>query len=69
MYVHSFSNIAFIVCLQEAKRLEVFCVCWRFSAIEKMDQRICIKFCVKNGIKCSKTSEMLKVTYSESTVI
>ena len=26
-----------------------------------MDQRICIKFCVENGIKCSKTLEMLKV--------
>ena len=30
-----------------------------------MDQRICIKFCVKNGIKCSKTLEMLKVAYGE----
>ena len=33
-----------------------------------MDQRICIKFCVKNGIKCSKTLEMLKVVYGECTV-
>ena len=33
-----------------------------------MDQRICIKFCVKNGIKCSKTLEMLKVAYGECTV-
>ena len=33
-----------------------------------MDQRICIKFCVKNGIKCSKTLEMLKVSYGEFTV-
>ena len=33
-----------------------------------MDQRICIKFCVKNGIKCSKTLEMLKVAYGEFTV-
>ncbi|XP_050528011.1 protein GVQW3-like [Daktulosphaira vitifoliae] len=31
-----------------------------------MDQRICIKFCVKNGIKCSKTLEMLTVAYGES---
>ena len=35
---------------------------------EKMDQRICIKFCVKNVIKCSKTLEMLKVAYGECTV-
>ena len=33
-----------------------------------MDQRICIEFCVKNGIKCSKTLKMLKVTYGECTV-
>ena len=33
-----------------------------------MDQGICIKFCVKNGIKCSKTLEMLKVAYGECTV-
>ena len=33
-----------------------------------MDQIICIKFCVKNGIKCSKTLEMLKVAYGECTV-
>ena len=35
---------------------------------KKMDQRIFIKFCVKNGIKCSKTLEMLKVAYGECTV-
>ena len=33
-----------------------------------MNQRICIKFCVKNGIKGSKTLEMLKVAYGECTV-
>ena len=33
-----------------------------------MDQRICIKFCVKNEIKCSKTLKMLKVAYGECTV-
>ena len=31
-----------------------------------MDQRICIKFCVKNEIKCSKTLEMLTVAYGET---
>jgi len=33
-----------------------------------MEQRVCINFCVKNGIKCSKTLEMLTVTYGESTL-
>ncbi|GAB1860480.1 Histone-lysine n-methyltransferase setmar-like protein [Camponotus japonicus] len=33
-----------------------------------MDQRICIKFCVKNGIKCSETLEMLTVAYGECTL-
>ncbi|KYN15811.1 hypothetical protein ALC57_11966, partial [Trachymyrmex cornetzi] len=33
-----------------------------------MEQRICINFCVKNSIKCSKTLEMLKVAYGESTL-
>ena len=31
-----------------------------------MDQRICIKFCVKNEIKCNKVCEMLKKAYGES---
>ena len=31
-----------------------------------MDQRICIKFCVKNEIKCNKVCEMLTKAYGES---
>ena len=31
-----------------------------------MDQRICIKFCVKNEIKCNKVWEMLTKAYGES---
>ncbi|KYN11406.1 hypothetical protein ALC57_16419 [Trachymyrmex cornetzi] len=33
-----------------------------------MEKRVCINFCVKNGIKCSKTLEMLTVAYGESTL-
>ena len=33
-----------------------------------MDQRICIKFCVKNKIKCSDALEMLTVAFGESTL-
>ena len=31
-----------------------------------MDQRKCIKFCVKNEIKCARTFEMLTVAFGES---
>ena len=31
-----------------------------------MDQRICIKFCYKNGIQCSNVLEMLKVAFGDS---
>ena len=34
-----------------------------------MDQRICIKLCVKNKIKCSKAIEMMTVAFGESTLI
>ncbi|KAG5332407.1 SETMR methyltransferase, partial [Acromyrmex charruanus] len=35
---------------------------------QKMDQRICIKFCVKNKIKCANAFRMLTVTYGEATL-
>ncbi|KAG5307215.1 SETMR methyltransferase, partial [Acromyrmex insinuator] len=33
-----------------------------------MDQRICIKFCVKNKIKCADAFRMLTVAYDEATL-
>ena len=33
-----------------------------------MDQRICIKFCVKNEIKCNKVCEMSTKAYGKSGV-
>ncbi|KYN32581.1 hypothetical protein ALC56_13062 [Trachymyrmex septentrionalis] len=33
-----------------------------------MDQRICIKFCVKNKIKCTDAFRMLTVAYGEATL-
>ncbi|KAA2237134.1 helix-turn-helix domain-containing protein, partial [Solihabitans fulvus] len=39
-----------------------------FLLFEKMDQRNCIKFCVKNEIKCARTFEMLTVAFGESTM-
>ena len=36
---------------------------------KKMDQRICIKLCVKNKMKCSKAIEMMTVAFGESTLV
>ena len=36
-----------------------------FLLFEKMDQRNCIKFCVKTEIKCAKAFEMLAVEFEE----
>ena len=33
-----------------------------------MDQRICIKFCVKSEIKCNKVCEMLTKAYGDSSM-
>lgn len=33
-----------------------------------MDQRTCIKFCVKNEIKCVDAFQMLTVAYGEATL-
>ncbi|UYV78230.1 hypothetical protein LAZ67_16000594 [Cordylochernes scorpioides] len=40
----------------------------RFLPIKKMDQRTCIKFCVKNEIKCADAFRMLTVAYGEATL-
>ncbi|UYV84581.1 hypothetical protein LAZ67_X002707 [Cordylochernes scorpioides] len=40
----------------------------RFLPIKKMDQRTCIKFCVKNEIKCADAFRMLTVEYGEATL-
>ncbi|UYV84877.1 hypothetical protein LAZ67_X003845 [Cordylochernes scorpioides] len=40
----------------------------RFLPIKKMDQRTCIKFCVKNEIKCADAFRMLTVAYGKVTL-
>ncbi|UYV60847.1 hypothetical protein LAZ67_1002591 [Cordylochernes scorpioides] len=40
----------------------------RFLPIKKMDHRTCIKFCVKNEIKCADAFRMLTVAYGEATL-
>ncbi|UYV84646.1 hypothetical protein LAZ67_X002944 [Cordylochernes scorpioides] len=40
----------------------------RFLPIKKIDQRTCIKFCVKNEIKCADAFRMLTVAYGEVTL-
>ncbi|XP_011146696.2 putative uncharacterized protein FLJ37770 [Harpegnathos saltator] len=32
------------------------------------DQRVCLKFCVKNGIKCSEAFKMLKKAFGDNTM-
>ena len=49
------------------KMLIVFWCGLRFILFEKMDQRNCNKFCVKNEIKCAGTYEMLTMVFGEST--
>ncbi|UYV67647.1 hypothetical protein LAZ67_5001460 [Cordylochernes scorpioides] len=39
-----------------------------FTYYKKMDQRTCIKFCVKNEIKCADAFRMLTVEYGEATL-
>ena len=48
------------------KSSAAFIVYFFVAAATEMDQRICIKFCVKNEIKCNKVCKMLTKTYGES---
>ena len=47
--------------------LDVFWLVFDFCLFQKMDQRTCIKFCVKNKIKCMDAFRMLTVAYGEAT--
>ncbi|UYV83921.1 hypothetical protein LAZ67_X000611 [Cordylochernes scorpioides] len=46
----------------------VFWIIFDFYLLKKMDQRTCIKFCVKNEIKCADAFRMLTVAYGEATL-
>ncbi|UYV70068.1 hypothetical protein LAZ67_7001698 [Cordylochernes scorpioides] len=48
--------------------LRVFWIVFDFYLLKKMDQRTCIKFCVKNEIKCADAFRMLTVAYGEATL-
>ena len=58
-------NFGLSVHFSQIKRSEFFCVLFNFLLFEKMVQRNCIKFCVKNEIKCRRTFEMLIVEFGE----
>ncbi|UYV64694.1 hypothetical protein LAZ67_3001685 [Cordylochernes scorpioides] len=47
---------------------EVFWIVFDFYLLKKMDQRTCIKFCVKNEIKCADAFRMLTVANGEATL-
>ncbi|UYV61614.1 hypothetical protein LAZ67_1005558 [Cordylochernes scorpioides] len=46
----------------------VFWIVFDFYLLKKMDQRTCIKFCVKSEIKCADAFRMLTVAYGEATL-
>ncbi|UYV77771.1 hypothetical protein LAZ67_15002215 [Cordylochernes scorpioides] len=46
----------------------VFWIVFDFYLLKKMDQRTCIKFCVKNEIKSADAFRMLTVAYGEATL-
>ena len=70
MYVHSFSNIAFFLFVRGIKVRSALRVLAIFCCRKKWMKEYAsmCAFCVKNGIKCSKTLEMLKVAYGECTI-
>ena len=43
-----------------------FGVLFDFLLFEKMDQKMLIKFCVKNYMKCARTFEILTVYYEQN---
>ncbi|UYV62855.1 hypothetical protein LAZ67_2002161 [Cordylochernes scorpioides] len=48
--------------------MQVFWIVFDFYLLKKMVQRTCIKFCVKNEIKCADAFRMLTVAYGEATL-
>ncbi|UYV72286.1 hypothetical protein LAZ67_9002458 [Cordylochernes scorpioides] len=52
----------------DLSRKWVFWIVFDFYLLKKMDQRTCIKFCVKNEIKCADAFRMLTVAYGEATL-
>ena len=39
-----------------------------FIMDKNIEQRVCLKFCIANGISCSESLQMLQKTYGESTL-
>ena len=68
-YVVEYQPFQIVSLFLTAKKVScVFVRSLIFLLFEKMDQRNCIKFCVKNEIKCATTFEILIVTFGESTM-
>ncbi|UYV79771.1 hypothetical protein LAZ67_18000597 [Cordylochernes scorpioides] len=55
-------------CIQSWQKRHIHSAYTRCFDRQKMDQRTCIKFCVKNEIKCTDTFRMLTVAYGEATL-
>ena len=49
--------------------VSLFQACFAISPMDKnIEQRICLKFCIANGISCAKSLKMLQKAYGESTL-
>ena len=66
IHVDHISHFVLSVCIWQIKRFVVFwCALWFFTSKKWIK---CVKFCVKNSIKCARTFEMLTVAFGESTM-
>ena len=65
-YAEKFSHFECSVNFWQLFYLDMFWLVFDFCLFQKMDQRICIKFSVKNRIKCVDGFRMLTVAYGEA---
>ena len=68
IYAEKFDHFEWSVNCWQLFCLDVFWFVFDFCLFLKMDQRFCIKFCVKNKIECVDTYRMLTVAYGEATL-
>ena len=49
--------------------VSLYQVCFAIFSMDKnIEQRICLKFCISNGILCAELLKMLEKAYGESTL-
>ena len=68
IYADKYGNFECSVNFWQLLFLHVFGLVFDFGLFQKMEQRIYIKFYVKNKIKCADAFQMLTVAYGEATL-